>query len=211
MLPNEEFALACLRYYEEQGIVVDATNGEFAHCPLPREMGDEGYFLLWEHHQQQGLLQSRDVGRCCFFPGHAKKWLKECDYWPDNYFELWEIYEEFSRELTASLWRNRSAEEKEEIAAKSHSPLANLKRKHSMRKVHSRKLPQERKRLMASAVKAICKPVEVTFADGRIGVYPSLIFATRALGFGRNALPRMMRAGRKIKRGPYRGMSARFL
>ncbi len=190
---------------------MDATNGEFAHCPLPREMGDEGYFLLWEHHQQQGLLQSRDVGRCCFFPGHAKKWLKECDYWPDNYFELWEIYEEFSRELTASLWRNRSAEEKEEIAAKSHSPLANLKRKHSMRKVHSRKLPQERKRLMASAVKAICKPVEVTFADGRIGVYPSLIFATRALGFGRNALPRMMRAGRKIKRGPYRGMSARFL
>jgi hypothetical protein len=58
-------------------------------------MGDTGYYLLHDHHQHQGLLQSRDAGKCCFFVGHAKQWLKNCSYWPDNYFELWDIYDEF--------------------------------------------------------------------------------------------------------------------
>ncbi len=102
MLPNEQFALACRAYYEEQGLVVDASNGEFAHCPLPERYGDKGYYLLWEHHQQQGLLQSRDIGECCFFIGDARKWLEELDYFPDNYFELWDIYEEYSRVLARS-------------------------------------------------------------------------------------------------------------
>ena len=97
MLPNEEFALACLAYYEEQGLIVDHTNGQFAHCPLPRGMGETGYYLLWEHHQQQGLLQSRDVNKCCFFAGHAKQWLQTCKTWPESYFELWDIYDEFAQ------------------------------------------------------------------------------------------------------------------
>lgn len=95
MLPNEVFALACRAYYEEQGLIVDETNGQFAHSPYPKGMGETGYYLLWEHHQQQGLLQSRDIGRCCFFSGDAKKWLMTCGYWPDNYFELWDIYENY--------------------------------------------------------------------------------------------------------------------
>ncbi len=102
MLPNEKFALACREWYAEQGLVVDDTNGEFAHCPYPEGMGDTGYYLLHEHHQHQGLLQSRDVGQCCFFSGHTKKWLLNCGYWPDNYFELWDIYEEY----TSHLWKN---------------------------------------------------------------------------------------------------------
>ena len=96
MLPNEEFALACLAYYEEQGLIVDKTNGQFAHSPLTRKECDTGYHLLWEHHQQQGLIQSRDLGKCCFFTGDAKKWLLAADYFPENYFELWDIYEEFA-------------------------------------------------------------------------------------------------------------------
>ena len=95
MLPNEVFALACRAYYDEIGLVVDKRNGQFAHCPYPKGMGETGYYLLWEHHQQQGLLQSRDVGRRCFFTGHPKKWLLTCNPLPENYFELWDIYEEF--------------------------------------------------------------------------------------------------------------------
>jgi hypothetical protein len=98
MLPNEVFALACRAYYEEQGLIVDETNGEFAHCPYPEGMGDTGYYLLHGHHQHQGLLQSKDVGKCCFFVGHAKKWLQECDYFPEGYFDLWETYEEYCGE-----------------------------------------------------------------------------------------------------------------
>ena len=103
MLPNEQFALACRAWYEEQGLVVDATNGEFAHCPLPKGTGDTGYYLLHEHHQHQGLLQSRDVGRVCFLIGDAKEWLKTCTYWPDNFFELWDIYDEYSKSHTTRL------------------------------------------------------------------------------------------------------------
>ena len=98
MLPNEIFALACRAYYDEEGLIVDSSNGQFAHCPYPEGMGDSGYYLLHNHHQQQGLLQSKDVGQCCFYNGHALKWLRECDYFPENYFELWDIYEEWAGE-----------------------------------------------------------------------------------------------------------------
>ncbi len=98
MLPNEVFALACRAYYEEQGLIVDEKNGEFAHCPYPEDMGETGYYLLHEHHQQQGLLQSKDVGKTCFFSGDTKKWLLECDPLPDNYFELWDIFDHFMNE-----------------------------------------------------------------------------------------------------------------
>lgn len=96
MLPNEKFALECRAWYEEWGLIVDSTNGQFAHCPLPERYGDKGYYLLWGHHQHQGLLQSKDIGECCFFMGHTKKWLQECDYFPEGYFELWDIYEQYA-------------------------------------------------------------------------------------------------------------------
>jgi hypothetical protein len=122
MLPNEVFALACRAYYEEQGLIVDKTNGEFAHCPYPEGMGDTGYYLLHGHHQHQGLLQSKDVGKCCFFVGHAKKWLQECDYFPDSYFELWDIYEKYSSEHSKKANEKLHSEKDEEgksVAAKS--------------------------------------------------------------------------------------------
>jgi len=77
---------------------VDASNGQFAHCPQPERYGDKGYYLTWEDHQHQGILQSKDIGECCFFAGDVKKWLLGCDPFPDNYFELWDIYEEYSSE-----------------------------------------------------------------------------------------------------------------
>jgi hypothetical protein len=92
MLPNEVFALECRKRYEEQGLVVDKRNGQFAHCPLPEGMGDEGLYLLWGDHQHQGLLQSRDVGRRCFWAPDVKLWL---DTFPEGFFELYEIYKEF--------------------------------------------------------------------------------------------------------------------
>ena len=93
MLPNEVFALECRKRYEEQGLIVDKSNGQFAHCPMPKGMGDEGVYLLWGDHQHQGLLQSQDVGRRCYFTYDTKLWL---DTFPEEFFELYEIYEEFN-------------------------------------------------------------------------------------------------------------------
>ncbi len=97
MLSNEVFALKCLEKYKAQGLVVNEQNGQFAHCPLPRKDGDAGYYLLFDDHQHQGLLQSRDLGKCCFFPGHAKYWLDNCDFC-DNWFDLYEIYDKYANE-----------------------------------------------------------------------------------------------------------------
>ena len=113
MLPNEQFALACRAYYEEQGLIVDEFNGEFAHSPLTRHGCDTGYYLTHEHHQHQGLLQSKDLGECCFFPYYTLKWLKECDYWPDNYFDLWDTYEKYAKEH-AIVAAKKSNKEKDE-------------------------------------------------------------------------------------------------
>ena len=113
MLPNEIFALACRSRYEQMGLVVDRHNGEFAHCPLPKKMGDKGYYLLHDDHQHQGLLQSKDVGRCCFLPSYAKRWLMGCKEFPENYFELWSIYEEFTRDNALKAAKTLHAERDE--------------------------------------------------------------------------------------------------
>lgn len=197
MLPNEKFALACRAYYDEQGLIVDRTNGQFAHCPLPRNDCDTGYYLLWEHHQHQGLLQSRDVGRCCFWPGDVKKWLLTANYFPDAYFELWDIYEEFSVKNGLRL-------------AASRTPDDELRRLAGLRKKFKLEKPKNLKFLHSSDVQARAtegkkrfwqseegekrkqkakqrrmhnaKQVEVTFEDGRVGTYPNAHFAGVALG-----------------------------
>jgi hypothetical protein len=112
VLPNEAFALRCRTLYKSIGLVVDATNGEFAHSPYPKDMCDTGHYLLHDHHQHHGILQSKDVGQCCFFVGHAKNWLLTCEVFPDNYFELWDIYEEYSS-LLAIAAANKAHEEKD--------------------------------------------------------------------------------------------------
>lgn len=177
MLPNEAFALACRAYYEEQGLIVDETNGEFAHCPYPEGMGETGYYLLWEHHQQQGLLQSRDVGKCCFFGPDAKKWLLTANYFPDNYFDLWDIYEE-------SL----------------------LVRGEAIRKTLLSWPEKKRKARMANAVDAIKKPVKVTFPNGESKVFSSCREVSTELGCDKGSVVRWLKGHRHPSRN-YAGYS----
>jgi len=111
---------------------VDATNGEFAHSPLTRKECDTGYYLLHGHHQHQGLLQSKDLNKRCFFTGHANKWLLECDYFPEGYFELWDIYEKYVDEHMEKL-HEKTHKERDEfgrsvLAMKAHKEKDDLGR-----------------------------------------------------------------------------------
>lgn len=173
---------------------MDATNGQFAHCPLPRKMGDKGYYLLWEHHQQQGLLQSRDVGRCCFFVGHAKQWLESLDYFPDNYFELWDIFEDYCHDFRAfqtevSLAKGVKTRRKKGGYPKNpewlNSPQSRQKQIETLKQLYQteRGIAWRNKQS-----KKMSKPIEVTFENGRIGIYPSAKFAAAALGICRSSL-----------------------
>lgn len=128
MLPNERFALERRAFYESIGLVVDATNGEFAHCPYPEGMGETGYYLLHDDHQHQGLLQSRDVGQCCFFTGYAKQWLVNCNQLPENYFELWDIYDEYASEHARNA--GRKTHEMKNESGKSVQGIKNAEKLH---------------------------------------------------------------------------------
>lgn len=214
MLPNEEFALACLRYYEEQGLIVDETNGEFAHCPLPKGMGDKGYYLLHEHHQQQGLLQSRDVGRACFYNANVKKWLLTANYFPDNFFELWDIYDEFCGEHAKKMrekpsygddaWRQKISNGMllyiEKVGAEAFKmQCQKAQAKHQNPPNHMQKMSKR-------AAEKRKKRIEVTFPNGRVGVYPSLQLLMKALGFCKVSIYDMCEKGKVHK-----GCTARYL
>jgi len=206
MLPNEEFALACRAYYEEQGLIVDKTNGEFAHCPLPRSMGETGYYLLWEHHQHQGLLQSRDVGRRCYFTSDVKKWLLTADYFPDNFFELWDIFEEIEK----TSFDPKHLEKMR--ACRTTKSFARTGEKHSkrMKKELSILSTQEKRMRTRAANNATSKRIEITFPNGLIGIYPSTALAATFLGTDQPRVAGWARKNRKPS-GRFKNYSARYL
>ncbi len=216
MLPNEVFALACRAYYEEQGLIVDKTNGEFAHCPYPEGMGDTGYYLLHGHHQHQGLLQSRDVGRQCFFTPDVKKWLITANYFPDNYFELWDIFKEYSKPvkgLTPEA-RKKSAETRTKNGNQVsflQTPEARAKAKETRReRGHDTMSQCHTTEAIRKRAKSYQKAVEVTFPNGKVGVYPSVRFTTLSLGIGSCTLYKWLKGGVGTH-NRLKGYSARYL
>ena len=107
LFDNELFAIECVAKYAMEGLDVkkggvhDGHPDEFAHCPYPRPKGqkrrlpgDLGYWLTFYDHQHQGLLQSVDEGRMCYFIPKVKLYL---DTWPPGCFELWDIYDKFNK------------------------------------------------------------------------------------------------------------------
>ena len=218
MLPNEEFALACRAYYEEQGLIVDATNGQFAHCPLPRSMGETGYYLLWEHHQQQGLLQSRDVGKRCFFVGHAHKWLKECECWPDNYFDLWEIFEEFSKpthdisylQSAEVKQRRREGQKKSGYSGQLQTEKAQKRAAEGRRSFWRSDRSLELRERIRNRRSSKARRVEIEFVNGKIGTYSTVKIAAIALGVNPGTICRWLQ-GVRCPGGAFEGLKVREL
>ena len=228
MLPNEVFALACRAYYEEQGLIVDERNGQFAHSPLTQKECDTGYYLLWEHHQQQGLIQSRDLGKCCFFIGHAKKWLQECDYFPDDYFRLWDIYDTYSKKA-AEHFKEPETREKTNKAA--HTPEAKAKRAvtrktkgltsqhlrdadvraraaQTLREFWASDGSIEKREFFRNRRAPRARTIEVEFPNGRIGIYSCVKLASLALGVNPYTICRWMK-GENEPQGRLKGLKVR--
>jgi len=91
---QHEWVAGCLAYYAEAGM--DPEPGwQEAHYPIPKCLGGtETVWLTWEHHQVQGLLQSEEYGRSCFYSGEVKVFL-------NNNLErrdLWDLYWKWSGE-----------------------------------------------------------------------------------------------------------------
>jgi hypothetical protein len=224
MLPNEIFALACRAYYDEIGLIVDASNGQFAHSPLTKRECDTGYYLLWGHHQHQGLLQSKDLNKCCFFIGHAKKWLQECDYFPEGYFELWDIYDkyvgengkktaEIHRENGTGIFSPGNQKKVAEINRKNgtgiYDPEVRRMGLEAVRKSGTGVYdPAIRDKGIKAAQEVHKKPIELTrIKTGERFVFPSKIEAANALNLDQASLGQVCR-GNYSQTGGY---TARYL
>jgi hypothetical protein len=89
---------ACKARYEEQGLEPgNPEDGDWqeAHYPAPKcGGGTETIWLRFEDHQVQGILQSEEYGRMCFFPRDAKSFLD--NHWCQDWFELYSFYEKWA-------------------------------------------------------------------------------------------------------------------
>ena len=95
---QHEWVQTCTKKYKEQGLTPgDPDDGEWqdAHYPAPKGVGVDTVLLLFDDHQVQGLLQSEEYGRCCFFNDHTRKFLTQKPFTP-NWFELWDLYDKWS-------------------------------------------------------------------------------------------------------------------
>ena len=93
---QHDFVKECLAFYEEEGLTPE-KGWDKAHYPAPENQGDETIWLSHDHHQIQGLLQSREYGQCCFFLGDVKRFLTLGPF-VSGWFELWDTYDEYSCE-----------------------------------------------------------------------------------------------------------------
>ena len=212
MLPNEVFALACRERYAEEGLVVDESNGEFAHCPLPKGLGETGYYLLHDDHQWQGLLQSKDVGRRCYYTYAVKRWLMKANF-VTGYFDLWDIYDEYNKlsdetrrkcsEARKGVPRKPFSEEhKRKIgeASKGRIPTEETKRKRSETMKGVPKSEETRRRMS--------KPIIATKPCGAELHYSAIVEALRELNISR--IPATLKTGKVLTQGKFKGWKFRY-
>jgi hypothetical protein len=242
MLPNERFALNCLHKYATEGGIIDSSNGVFAHCPVPEcEGGVEGFYLTFEDHQHQGLMQSLDFDRCCFFYPDVVTWLNSSDVWPEKFFDLWDICDFFFREnnirISREYWSNVRHEESEQRSLKisqayHDKPLGEKEKQLRGLKLYNQNLPKEeasargakaarvREEKMSETRKKERsekarldnnKPMEVSFPNGLTGTYPSGNVASLFTGIPGTTLRTWATCGSVGKYGNHKGYSARYI
>jgi hypothetical protein len=92
---QHEWVRGCLTYYEEQGLTPE-PGGEWqeAHYPAPKGAGNNTIWLMHDHHQVQGLLQSEEYGRQCFYNYETLNFLKE-GLFVSGWFDLWDLYDKW--------------------------------------------------------------------------------------------------------------------
>jgi len=85
-----------LSFYEEQGLTPE-PGGEWqeAHYPDPRDVGNKTIWMLHNDHQQQGLYQSEEYGRPCFYNYDTLRFLTHGPFVP-GWFDLWDLYDKWS-------------------------------------------------------------------------------------------------------------------
>lgn len=90
-MDQHEFVRGCLAFYCETGTDPEPKGGwQEAHYPSPECLGGtEKVWMLFDHHQEQGLYQSEEFQCQCFFNKDTKAFL---DRNPTR-LDLWVLYD----------------------------------------------------------------------------------------------------------------------
>ena len=93
-----QFVEERLAFYDEQGLTPE-PGGEWqeAHYPDPKGVGDKTVWMTFNDHQQQGLYQSEEHGRCCFYNYDTFRFLTHGPFVP-GWFDLWDLYDKWKGE-----------------------------------------------------------------------------------------------------------------
>lgn len=205
------------RYYgkEEHHIEIPDRDGGIL-TPLNSQ------FLTTYQHWIAGVLQSELLGKCCFA-------MVPKNVLPGNFEKL---RKKWNNPLSWDTEEQKLHFEKTSIAVKNwwddikiNQPALVKRRSEKISQTNIKKwatMDIEIKNQRVSCLRSLShqggqaaaqvhhKPLEIVFPDGRIGCYPSKIFATRATGISPASLHRILRGG-EISRGPFKGYSARYV
>lgn len=164
---QHEWVRACQTRYREQDLTPE-PGGEWqeAHYPAPKGVGTDVIWLLHEDHQVQGVLQSEEYGRMCFFPNDVLKFLKKGPFIP-NWFEIYDLYKKWARENNKKFpieTRRKSGKAniakmpKEILSANGKANLAKIPRE---TRVANAKTMNEHPNTRAAAIKACRKNAKI--------------------------------------------------
>ena len=214
LFDNELFAMRCIAKYAMEGLVVNSRNGQFAHCPEPRPKGqkwrlsgDKGYWLTFNDHQHQGLLQSVDFDRRCFYTYEVKLWLNTK---PPGYEGLYEIYNEFISGKHHPLFGVPHTEEHKKKLSEAkfgeNNPNYGVPHTEEWKKAHSEKMSGRYIGALSPRSKAIIaiKP------DGTELHFGSIREAARELGIDSSFLCRLLKRGKSPTNGKLKGWQFLF-
>ena len=141
---QHEFVKGCLLFYEQEGMTPE-EGWEEAHYPAPNGVGTSTIWLTHEHHQIQGLLQSEEYGRCCFFIGHTKQSLAHGPF-TSNWFELWDLYYKWAGDILRVVHTVKDEQGRSLLAAKNAEKI-HTPRDSSGRSLHTLKLHEDKDEL----------------------------------------------------------------
>lgn len=145
---QHEWVKQCLERYAEEGAYPgDGSRWEKAHYPAPKKLGEETIDLKFDDHQVQGILQSEEYGRLCFWTSDAKRFLLTGPF-VDGWFGLWNIWEKWTalnceRNRVVGIM-NMTPEERSARAKKSAASMTPEKRSAAAKKGHGSLTPEQR-------------------------------------------------------------------